>query len=38
IHATQINGGLHSDSGMALAAANAITSLAAERSPLEALL
>jgi capsular polysaccharide export protein len=38
MHATQVNGGLYSDSGMALAVTNSIAALAAERSPLEELL
>ena len=38
IHATQINGGFYSPSGIALAAANSAAVLCAERSPLEMML
>jgi capsular polysaccharide export protein len=38
IHATQINGGLYSRPGIALAVQNAVGPLTAERSPLEELL
>lgn len=38
IHATQINGGFYSQSGIELAVRNAVTPLTALRSPLEELL
>jgi capsular polysaccharide export protein len=38
IHATQVNGGFYTDGGVALAAANSVARLLAERSPLKELL